>query len=104
MGDREVLHLEVEAASAELKRLESEATELDTQLHSMQVQLRQLSQGKNNCQLAFVTRQDLQEVESDDDTFFVAIRAPIGTTLNVMLLPACCSLADSNLCCYCLRV
>jgi len=82
-SDREVLHLEVEAASAELKRLESEATELDTQLHSMQVQLRQLSQGKNNCQLAFVTRQDLQEVESDDDTFFVAIRAPIGTTLNV---------------------
>jgi len=82
-SDREVLHREVETESAELKRLESEAADLDAQLHLMQGQLRQLSQGKNSCQLAFVTRQDLQEVENDENTFFVAIRAPIGTTLNV---------------------
>lgn len=58
--------------------------------------MRQLAKEKCNSRLAFITRQvkncnsfelipaqDLREVESDEDTFCVAIGAPIGSTLNV---------------------
>eukprot|EP00658_Telonema_sp_P-2_P021076 TRINITY_DN1836_c0_g1_i8.p1 TRINITY_DN1836_c0_g1~~TRINITY_DN1836_c0_g1_i8.p1 ORF type:complete len:128 (+),score=18.33 TRINITY_DN1836_c0_g1_i8:255-638(+) len=45
--------------------------------------MRQLARERCNSKLAFITRQDLREVESDDDTFLLAIGAPIGTTLNV---------------------
>jgi hypothetical protein len=61
----------------------SESLELDSQTDQLKVELRQLAREQRNSQLAFVTRQDLREVETDEDTFFVAIRAPVGSTLNV---------------------
>jgi len=82
-GSGEALVVQVDHALADLEQLEGEDALLETETIELQRQLKDMSRKQCNSQLAFVTRQDLRGVESDEDTFFVAIKAPIGSTLNV---------------------
>lgn len=79
----EQLAAQVDQALRELEELEDEARKIDSQNKQMQAQLRKLAQEQGNRHLAFVTRQDLKEVEEEDKPFFVAVKVPFGTSLDV---------------------
>lgn len=67
----------------DIAELELQEQILDTQIEQAQTELRKLTESEEYQQRAYVTYNDIRNIESLRDRTIIAIRAPSGTTLTV---------------------
>lgn len=74
---------EIQALKQEIADLELQEQILDTQVANAQAELSSLTESEEYQQRAYVTYNDIRNIESLCDRTIIAIRAPSGTTLTV---------------------
>lgn len=84
--DNSNLEEEIQELQKELEDLEDDEKEIDKWIATLQENLTDLAKEEENTKYAYVTFDDIKALNSinrEDDTPFLVIKAPKGTTLEV---------------------
>lgn len=84
--DNSNLEEEIQELQKELAQIEAEEKEIDQWINTLQENLTDLAKDEANAKYAYVTHEDIKSLgalSQDDQSPFLVIKAPKGTTLEV---------------------